>query len=223
MSKDDDRDQLALSRLPMPPSDSPLVIDLPDGQKLVLGNMAAGSVIEVATWRGTGRPDSRTSRLMLGVSQAESLAPVEGASASDAQESTSNASLPRSLLNRLQAFLRRFFHASTLLFATARGLILRFSISRLLPLYQRVPRPRLLQGGRGISAESPDSDTDISEWLTSIIAKSKIESSLPKSSEAGLINSGKKPRQAQRTPTRAKPNNSKNKKKSTPRSRSAGR
>ena len=65
MSKDDDRDQLALSRLPMPPSDSPLVIDLPDGQKLVLGNMAAGSVIEVATWRGTGRPDSRTSRLML--------------------------------------------------------------------------------------------------------------------------------------------------------------
>jgi hypothetical protein len=48
--------------------DQPLVIDLPDGQKLVVGNMVAGSVIEVATWRGTGRPDSRTSRLMLGMS-----------------------------------------------------------------------------------------------------------------------------------------------------------
>lgn len=29
--------------------------------------MSQGSVIEVATWRGVGRPDSRTSRLMLGV------------------------------------------------------------------------------------------------------------------------------------------------------------
>ena len=48
--------------------DHPLVIDLPDGQKLVVGNMVEGSVIEVATWRGTGRPDSRTSRLMLGMS-----------------------------------------------------------------------------------------------------------------------------------------------------------
>jgi hypothetical protein len=48
--------------------DQPLIIDLPDGQKLVVGNMVEGSVIEVATWRGTGRPDSRTSRLMLGMS-----------------------------------------------------------------------------------------------------------------------------------------------------------
>jgi len=51
--------------------DSPLVIDLPDGQKLIVGNLAAGSVIEVATWRGTGRPDSRTSRLMLGMSSGQ--------------------------------------------------------------------------------------------------------------------------------------------------------
>jgi hypothetical protein len=57
-----------ISKLPIPISDSPLVIDLPDGQKLVVGRMIQGSVIEVATWRGTGRPDSRTSRLMLGMS-----------------------------------------------------------------------------------------------------------------------------------------------------------
>lgn len=56
-----------ITRLPLPNSDSPLVIDLPDGQKIVVGKMTDGSVIEVATWRGVGRPDSRTSRLMLGV------------------------------------------------------------------------------------------------------------------------------------------------------------
>ena len=49
----------------------PLVVDLPEGQKLVVGNLDPGTVIEVATWRGTGRPDSRTSRLMLGVSTNE--------------------------------------------------------------------------------------------------------------------------------------------------------
>ena len=60
-----------MTSLPMGNTDSPLVIDLPDGQKLVVGNLAAGSVIEVATWRGTGRPDSRTSRLMLGMSSGQ--------------------------------------------------------------------------------------------------------------------------------------------------------
>lgn len=60
-------EQPKISKLPLPISDSPLVIDLPDGQKIVIGKMTQGSVIEVATWRGVGRPDSRTSRLMLGV------------------------------------------------------------------------------------------------------------------------------------------------------------
>ena len=63
----------------------PLVLDLPEGQKLVVGNLDPGIVIEIATWRGTGRPDSRTNRLMLGVSTNEdediprtrSLPPVE--------------------------------------------------------------------------------------------------------------------------------------------------
>ena len=55
--------------LPATISDNPpLVIDLPDGQKLVIGELKPGIVIEVATWRGTGRPDSRTTRIMLGMS-----------------------------------------------------------------------------------------------------------------------------------------------------------
>ena len=63
----------AISTIPLADQESPLVIDLPDGQKLVVGNIAHGTVIEVATWRGTGRPDSRTSRLMLGVSSTNSV------------------------------------------------------------------------------------------------------------------------------------------------------
>ena len=57
-----------ITNIPIAVSENPVVIDLPDGQKLVLGKLSAGSVIEVATWRGTGRPDSRTNRLMLGMS-----------------------------------------------------------------------------------------------------------------------------------------------------------
>jgi len=63
-----------ISNIPIPASDNPMVIDLPDGQKIVLGKLSPGSVIEVATWRGTGRPDSRTNRFMLGVSDSSSPA-----------------------------------------------------------------------------------------------------------------------------------------------------
>lgn len=60
-----------------------MVIDLPDGQKIVLGKLSPGSVIEVATWRGTGRPDSRTNRFMLGVS--DSSTPAAPAPSAQAQ------------------------------------------------------------------------------------------------------------------------------------------
>lgn len=73
-----------VTSLPLPASDSALVIDLPDGQKLLVGKMPNGSVIEVATWRGTGRPDSRTNRLMLGMSNSDSQLEQ------DAQEETSD-------------------------------------------------------------------------------------------------------------------------------------
>lgn len=57
----------------------PLVVDLPEGQKLVVGRLEEGTVIEVASWRGTGRPDSRTSRLMLGITKDESESEFEEA------------------------------------------------------------------------------------------------------------------------------------------------
>ena len=73
-----------VSKIPMPPSDSALVIDLPDGQKLVIGKMEHGTVIEVATWRGTGRPDSRTNRMMLGMTNSELEATIEAAATGEA-------------------------------------------------------------------------------------------------------------------------------------------
>ena len=73
-----------ISNIPMPISENPLVVDLPDGQKLILGKLTPGHVIEVATWRGTGRPDSRTNRLMLGMTDGSE--PV--AESGESQDST---------------------------------------------------------------------------------------------------------------------------------------
>lgn len=58
--------------------ENPLIVDLPDGQKLVVGKLADGSIIEIATWRGTGRPDSRTSRLMLGMANGQATQETKG-------------------------------------------------------------------------------------------------------------------------------------------------
>jgi hypothetical protein len=74
--KNEENPAPVVTSLPLPSSDSVLVIDLPDGQKLLVGKMNHGTVIEVATWRGTGRPDSRTNRLMLGMSSSDSESQV---------------------------------------------------------------------------------------------------------------------------------------------------
>jgi hypothetical protein len=96
--------QPVISSLPLPASDNPLVIDLPDGQKLVVGKMESGTVIEVATWRGTGRPDSRTSRLMLGMSSADTQPQVNSDQSGNSGPQTPKgkfAQLNRTVLNFL--------------------------------------------------------------------------------------------------------------------------
>jgi len=93
-----------MTSLPISGSDSPLVIDLPDGQKLVVGNLAAGSVIEVATWRGTGRPDSRTSRLMLGMSSAQAT-PVDSTKAEEKKSASTFISKAFSFVGKAGAAL----------------------------------------------------------------------------------------------------------------------
>jgi len=86
-----------ISEIPIPVSDNPMVIDLPDGQKIVLGKLNPGSVIEVATWRGTGRPDSRTNRFMLGVSDSPAIANTQ----------TPQSSSTKTSINKLQALWKR--------------------------------------------------------------------------------------------------------------------
>jgi len=43
-------------------------VELPEGHQLVLGELPPGTVVEVATWQGTGRPDETTNRFLLSAS-----------------------------------------------------------------------------------------------------------------------------------------------------------
>jgi hypothetical protein len=81
--KNEENSAPVVTSLPLPSSDSVLVIDLPDGQKLLVGKMNHGTVIEVATWRGTGRPDPRTNRLMLGMSSSDTEGQVNSQDSQD--------------------------------------------------------------------------------------------------------------------------------------------
>ncbi len=65
--------------------DVPFVLDLPDGQKLLVGELPEGTIIEVAAWRGTAKPDNRTLRLLLGVSNKKIQEEEEPVVSSDGQ------------------------------------------------------------------------------------------------------------------------------------------
>lgn len=135
-----------MTTLPMSQGDSPLVIDLPDGQKLVVGNLAEGSVIEVATWRGTGRPDSRTSRLMLGMSSATDKQP--GSAPAEKKESASSLDKARLILKALVAKAASRKSASQSKKSSA-------------PLIETVAPP----------AKNNDA-AEVDDWLNSILEKS---------------------------------------------------
>ena len=107
--KDNTPTKPIVSRVPLPVSDSALVIDLPDGQKLVIGKMSQGTVIEVATWRGVGRPDSRTNRMMFGMSTAEIEEDSEGAGASS-KVSLQPENLVTKIVNYPMAVVRWLFN-----------------------------------------------------------------------------------------------------------------
>ncbi len=154
-----------VSTLPIKQDESPLVIDLPDGQKLVVGHMANGSVIEVATWRGTGRPDSRTSRLMLGMSSTTTAQ----TDASQAEPAKSN-SKPDAL-------------------AVAKA-----TVSKILTLVKRIPLTPVTKKVRAkfskksdkpfiktvANETKPRESDDVEDWLNSILAKSEAKVSAAK-------------------------------------------
>lgn len=147
-----------VTTLPLPNSDNAMVIDLPDGQKLVVGKMATGIVIEVATWRGTGRPDSRTTRLMLGVTSQENV------QAEAAVASAGKASAKPAPMDYVKAATANAL--GTISAVTAK--VKKFKIEKpsTSPTLS-APKPATN------NVVSSETDTDVQAWLDSIIAKSE--------------------------------------------------
>jgi hypothetical protein len=144
--------QPKVSQLPLPISDSPLVIDLPDGQKLVIGKMAEGSVIEVATWRGTGRPDSRTSRLMLGMST--------GASQEPASETTSPVpSKPQGFAKYLELVRNLLKGALSLILKLPFGKLMKIKLPK---IESSTPKPMEIK---------EENQGEVDDWLATILRK----------------------------------------------------
>lgn len=159
-----------VSKLPLPATDSPLVIDLPDGQKLVIGKMSRGSVIEVATWRGTGRPDSRTSRLMLGMSNGQSEA-IEDQEVN--QDDLKKVVAPESGVERYVFLAQQFLLKSWKKISPILKKIiptLKISLTRLKGIARSKVNSRK-KIAEVISSESNNSEVD--EWLNRIIKKSE--------------------------------------------------
>jgi hypothetical protein len=169
-----------VTQIPLPISDSALVIDLPDGQKLVVGKMTHGTVIEVATWRGTGRPDSRTNRMMLGMSNTEIEAQIQE---EEVRQATVSASGWRCRLQMAQgiavALVAKIKSIALGLFAKVRkGRSTEVSTEKFSP-FKSLPFV-----GKSESTDAPDDD--IQAWLDKVTAKSLQKKNLSASaSDAG--------------------------------------
>jgi hypothetical protein len=176
-----------VTQLPIPVSETPLVIDLPDGQKLVIGKIATGSVIEVATWRGTGRPDSRTSRLMLGMASGAVNSNSPDADAFEADESTAAPARNWGRISPVVILIRKIVVTLASLFRKVpwskiwrsiiqvRNLIIenvknKINVKR--DSSKSVDGNKESTTNRGKLADTPYSD-EIEEWLDSVVAKAK--------------------------------------------------
>lgn len=205
-------------RLPSASSDSPLVIDLPDGQKLVVGNLPNGTVIEVATWRGTGRPDSRTNRMMLGVSNADdNIEPKDEQTVVVNSETSQIRSKFIQLFKLPKAFLKWLFNINSKTQVNRE----KFSNkSKNVGFGSTVNKFRSLIKSKKIKQSSPSqlendqysSETD--EWLQSILGKQSETKSVAKNESAS------KPLQSRKVPksVRAKTGNTKKNPKRTKKS-----
>lgn len=192
-----------MTALPITGGDSPLVIDLPDGQKLVVGNLAAGSVIEVATWRGTGRPDSRTSRLMLGMSAGASQEKAADAAPSEEKKSSTNSAA--TAIGVVKGLLSKIKTAAQVKKKSAA------EKRESAPLIEKVTP----------AAKSSDS-AEVDDWLNSILEKSAKKSAAQKSAE----NSVEKPaveKPAAKKPVKKAVTKSAPKKKPVAKKKSTGR
>lgn len=154
-----------ISKLPLPISDTPLVIDLPDGQKIVIGKLQAGSVIEVATWRGTGRPDSRTNRLMMGMNTSESSAAPEPAEDAASKEAATAAPAPASVKEKVAFILKKFL-------SQVKSLISKVSIKS---VKSKAGSVKILKADEQ-NTTSLESATEVDEWLKKFLERSESNS-----------------------------------------------
>ena len=151
-----------ITKLPLPNSENALVIDLPDGQKLVVGKMATGTVIEVATWRGTGRPDSRTTRLMLGVTSQEANASVSADGAAPAKPEK------KGVVDEIKALWTQALKKAVALLQKVKTLITIKNV--------KFKKGKHSESGPKIEvvhASITDPSDDVQAWLDSITAKSE--------------------------------------------------
>lgn len=193
-----------VSKLPLPISDSPLVIDLPDGQKIVVGKMVQGSVIEVATWRGVGRPDSRTSRLMLGmgsgnVNEESNQGESESSSAATPKPAPKPAGFAGVIftVRRFITNFNRIKWASTFkaLVASLAAKKAKKSKKSTMVTGAEIATPVVTGVTPGVTVSRVSDDADIEAWLNSITAKAGRESAKPPKSSTSAKTA---------TPTRAK-------------------
>jgi len=184
-----------VTSLPLPISETPLVIDLPDGQKIVIGKLQPGSVIEVATWRGTGRPDSRTNRLMMGMNNGETSA------AQPSSEQTASTSQPtqasdwktkatiaaKNLVNKTQAFVSQISSK----------------------MKKEKSATAQIQPANQESASALASASEVDEWLKKVLERSEKKTAKAFEKKAAAPNKAVAPKKATKTAKKTAPKKSK--------------
>lgn len=185
-----------VTSLPLPSSDNALVIDLPDGQKLLVGKMNHGTVIEIATWRGTGRPDSRTNRLMLGMSNSTEETVAEPATSS--QEEIDKRSI-------------RY-----VIYLMVKGLNSAFNTLKKIDVKNLVPKFKRRTKRKPLTSTPEQSVDEVQAWLDSIKERTQastksassvelLEANLPKKSSI----SRKATKKSQKSPNKSSKGSSK--------------
>jgi hypothetical protein len=174
-----------VTSLPLPISETPLVIDLPDGQKIVIGKLQPGSVIEVATWRGTGRPDSRTNRLMMGMNNGETSAAQPDSEQTSSTSQSTQASdwktkatfAAKNLVNKTQAFVSQ-------------------SLSK---LKKEKSVTAQIQPANQESASALASASEVDEWLKKVLEQSEKKTAKALEKKATTPNKAVAPKKATKT------------------------
>jgi len=166
--------------------------------------MVHGSVIEVATWRGVGRPDSRTSRLMLGMGTGNvNEAEGQNAGGSSTPASPKPPQKPAGfagVIFTLRRFITNFNRIKW--GATLKALLASLAAKKPIKLKKSAQSAGAEVESQSVTGVTPEvtvsrlsDDADIEAWLNSITAKAGRESAKPSKSSTPAKSS---------TPTRAK-------------------